>query len=444
MKKTVFFLSLLIGHQAFSQNNIGTTYGNHNDLNASKYQPSELDLGHKHGQIGFNYYLWMGNSAFDYKTVNDIYETGKISNADVDNLLGKLQKKNIFGVGQDYQVLGLALQFKTKSENKIDIGLTVVDKFGLNFLYTDNFLKLTLKGNKQFAGQTVELGPLALNANYRREYVAGTAFNIKGSGKDVGIRVGFRGKYIQGIGSLYMPKGNATMTTDADGKYIDLEFDYKVHTSGLKDFSLFKYNGTGIGFDAGVTFFLSKYLEVVASILDVGAIKYTKNTNTYQKSAKVRYDGMAIDRLFGDNAFNGDSMASIFTPDKTQGDSYSMPLDTKICLEGEIKTSRKDKKDREYVSNAIFFTYIQGLNNMPGATTRPFLSLGYNHDFHKFFDAGVCATMGGYNKYTFGTFFSLNIAHVVKLGFSSDNLMAFIIPGYGTGIDFSTNFSVSF
>ena len=66
---------------------------------------------------------------------------------------------------------------------------------------------------------------------------------------------------------------------------------------------MLKHNGPGLGVDAGVTFFLSKYLEVVASVLDLGAITYKKNTSTYQKAGSARYDGFAIDRLFGDNTF---------------------------------------------------------------------------------------------------------------------------------------------
>ena len=443
MKKLLFLL-LFINNLVLAQNNVGTTYCNHNDLNASKYQPSELDLGSKHVQLGFNYYLWMGNSSFDYKTVNDVYKTGKIDNQDIDHLMGKLKKNNLFGVGQDYQVFGLAVQLKTKSENKIDIGVSVVDKFGLSLRYSDNFMKLVLKGNKQFAGQTVSLGPSILNANYRREYAIASAFNVIGAGEDFGVRVGVRAKYIQGIGSLYMPKGNADMTTDTEGRYIDMDFDYELHTAGLSNFSLFNYNGTGMGLDAGVTVNLTKNFALVASVLDVGAIRYSKNATSYQKAGNARYEGLVIDRLFGGGTPDGDSLADIFTPQITEGSSYTMPLDTKISFQAEFSTKKTDDKDREYVSNAIFLTYIQGLNNMPGATTRPFFSLAYNHDFHKILDAGVMTAIGGYNKFTFGAFFSLNFGHVVKLGFSSDNLMAFVVPNYGTGIDLSTNFSISF
>jgi hypothetical protein len=80
---------------------------------------------------------------------------------------------------------------------------------------------------------------------------------------------------------------------------------------------------------------------------------------------------------------------------------------------------------------------------MPGATTRPFFGLGYNHDFHKFFDAGLSMSVGGYNRFAVGSFFSMNIAQTVKLGFSSDNLSSYVLPRYSTGVDFAVNFSVS-
>ncbi|MFN3405493.1 MAG: DUF5723 family protein [Cytophagaceae bacterium] len=428
----------------FAQNNIGTRYGNHNDLNASKYQPSELDLGDRHGQIGFNYYLWMGNTAFDYKTSNDIYQTGEINNKDIDKMISRLSKNNLFGVGQDYQVLGVAFQLRTESDKRFDVSLSLVDKFALSFLYTDNFMKFALKGNKQFAGQTVNLGPTTVNLSHSREYVVGTAFPILGNEKTLGIRAGLRAKYIQGIAALYMPKGNANMHTEKDGRYIDFSYDYDVYTSGLKNFSAFNFNGSGYGFDAGMTFYLGKNLQVVTSLLDVGSIYYNNNTTNYQNQGGSRYEGLVISNLFGNTRFESDSAQQVFQPNINQNKSFRMPLGTKLCIEGEIKTPRIGKDDREFVSNAIFFTYIQGFNNMPGATTRPFFSVGYNHDFHRVFDGGIMGSIGGFNRYGLGAFLTLKLGKSVKFGLSSDNLVAFVMPEYGTGIDVATNFSISF
>ncbi len=127
---------------ASAQNNMGTRYCNSNDLNASKYSPSELDLGNKHAQIGINSYVWMGNTTFDYKTAKEIYQKGLIQNQDVNKVLSKLNKENLFGAGLDFQLLGVAVQFKTKSEKKYAFSLGVNERSGTSFLFGDNFLKL--------------------------------------------------------------------------------------------------------------------------------------------------------------------------------------------------------------------------------------------------------------------------------------------------------------
>ena len=48
---------------------------------------------------------------------------------------------------------------------------------------------------------------------------------------------------------------------------------------------------------------------------------------------------------------------------------------------------------------------------MPGATTKPFIGAGYKHNFADILDLGVSTSIGGYNAFTIGTFFALNIGH---------------------------------
>lgn len=434
----LIFLSFLFFHQAAAQYNIGTTYGNHNDLNASKYQPSELDLGDKRFQIGFNYYLWMGNSTFNYSNIKKAYDEGNI-----DFLNPNAKKNNVLGAGQDYQLLGIAYQYEKDEDTKYVFGLSVVDKVAMNFFYRDNYLKLALKGNKQFAGQKTDIGSTTVNANYTREYVLSTAMPIFGN-SEKGLRLGLRAKLIQGLAAIYMPKGNASITTEQNGRYIDMDFDYEIYTAGLSNFSFTKGKGLGMGIDAGLTYYVNEHLEISGSLLDLGYLTYKKETRSYSKTGTGRYEGLVIDNLFGGSRQNLDSANAIIDANKTQGKHFNMPLGSRFSFEVEYKTPKKDKGNNRYSSNSIFLTYIQGLNNYPGAITRPFVSLGYNHDFHKFFDGGAMVSVGGYNKVAAGIFFSVNFNQFIKLGLSSDNLLAFVVPKYGTGVDVAANFSISF
>jgi len=249
-----------------------------------------------------------------------------------DEMIGDMKENNIFGVGQDFQVFGLGIQFRSKKDpnKKVDFSLQVVDKFGMNLQYSKNLFSLLWKGNKQFAGQTVELGPLAVNANYSREFVLGSAFNLFGNEEDGGMRMGFRAKYIQGIGAVYMPKSNLSLYTEPEGRYLELSTDYQAYSSGLKDYSAFAMNGTGMGLDLGVTGYLNKHWEFSGSLLDLGQINYKNNNRSFSNNGKIRYEGLIINDLFGSSASPeyADTADNIFTPQETN-QAFKMGLGTK-------------------------------------------------------------------------------------------------------------------
>jgi len=441
MKKTYFILLAFVASYAQAQYNLSTTYCEHNDLNASRYEPSELHLGKKHVQIGSSFYFWIANNALDYGTIKKFRQGTALTDQEIDNFVNNLEEKNQIGAGQDFQIAGIGLQL-----GKMDFSFSAVDKFAMEMNYSQNLMKLVWKGNKQFAGQRTQLGPLSFNAQYTREYALGTAFNIAGN-LEKGIRVGARGKYIQGMASIYMPKSDLYLTTASDGRSIETEFDYKLQTTGIKNFNGMNFNGMGYGVDAGISAHISKHFEVNASVLDFGAVTYNKDVKTYEKKGKYTYEGAVISNFFGDPRYNADSITSLFKPTETSGESYTMNLGTKILLQGELKwggNMDEELEDEEYQGHSIFLTYIQGLNNMPGATTKPYLSVAYNYDLRRMFDFGVSASMGGYNKYAVGAFFAFNFAHIIKFGIGSDNLMPLVQPKLGTGADVSVNLSLAF
>jgi hypothetical protein len=438
MKKLIFIVISFVYLPLFSQYNVSVTYCNHNDINASRYEPSELHLGKKHFQLSGNYYLWAGNNAFHYGLFDKLQKNKELTEADIENLLSSMHPiKNVLGIGQDYQVLGLAFQIKNFA-----LAFSVVDKFAFDFNYTRNFLSLLWKGNKQFAGQNVDLGPISMNAQYTREFVGSTAFNIAGD-MEKGVRLGIRAKYIQGIGAISMPTSELKMYTEPDGRYIDVGFNYHLNISGLSEFDPFKFNGTGLGADIGATFNFSPKFTLDASVLDIGAVTYTQNLKSYAKMGTYRYEGMFVKNFFTKPEVNTDTLSAVFEPVQTEGNQFSVALPTRLLLQGELKLGKKDEESLQS-KHTLFFTYIQGFNQKPGGTKRPYLGVAYNFDLHEFFDIGASAAYGGYNKYAVGAFFSVNLFHRLKFGIGSDNLTPLIIKSSGTGIDVSLNGSISF
>ncbi len=438
--------SLLSYCSVFAQYNLSTTYCGHNDLNGARYEPSELDLGKKkHFQFGMNTYMWFGNTSITYGLFTNIYQ-GK-GNAILDAVNAK-QDLNLLGFGFDVQLGGIAWQFKTKQDKHINFSLTAVDKMGYSFQYGKNLARLVAYGNKQFAGQVLDLGSTNINALYYREYALGTAFPLfgnDGDGEGIGMRFGFRVKYLQGITSAKMTMRKATIFTPEDGSYIETSLDYTFETSGVADFQNFSptaTNGTGYGADIGAALHVGKKIEINASLIDIGAINFNKELATFSKNGTYRYQGQTVGYFFGD--FNLRDSLYFFVPDQTAGNSYSQGLGTRFLLQAEFKTPKVSEKGREYIANAIFVTYVQGFRNVPGATTRPFVSVAYNRDIHKTLDVGLMAGYGGYNQLIGGAFASINILNFLKFGIGSDNIIPMLMKTRGTGVDFQTNFSLTF
>src|SRR6185437_4266660 len=168
MRKLFFILLIVTTFSASAQNNLGAIYSNPSSISSARYFPSMFDLGERKVQVSpFNTYMWTGNTTYNYKTLRDIYNSGTINDDDVNTLISKLKKSNWLGAGAEVQWMAVAFQLKAAQWKKdFTFGFSIEDKAEAALNYSGNMAKLALRGNKQFAGQTVDLAPLSLNASY--------------------------------------------------------------------------------------------------------------------------------------------------------------------------------------------------------------------------------------------------------------------------------------
>jgi Family of unknown function (DUF5723) len=441
---------LLCTMSSRAQFNTGTTYAEHNDMNASRYQPSEMDFGNKQFQVGFNYDFFVGNQFIDYDEIKKYYRENEIDQEDNEVLVFENKGDNIIGFGQNFQLFGFGYQLRTKDNRKLDFAFQIVDKAAGNFDMSETFTTLVFQGNNNstFRGNWVDLGKTQFQLNYYREFAFNVAFPILYRDQDHTFRIGIRPKYIQGIGALKAERSDIHMFTSENGDEIGIKFDYKYQSSGIFQFNPLNSTGSGMGIDLGVTYFINKNFEVVASLLDLGQVKYTKAIKNFEKKGDTTFQGIEAEQLLsGQGAGFEDFVNELqiqFEPTESEGGDFIMALPTRISLEFQYRTPEKKRRDRRYVSNSVYLTYIQGLNSQPGNTMRPYVALGYLHDFHSMFDVGGLVSYGGFNNFALGAFFAVNIMESVKFGMASDNLTAWVLPKEGTGLDISINMSVSF
>ena len=112
--------TFLISFPVLGQYNIGTTYCEHNDLNASRYQPSEMDFGDRKFQIGFNYDFFVGNRYINYDEIRNYYRENEIDQEGNNVLVFENQGDNVIGFGQNFQFFGFGYQHRNKDGKELD------------------------------------------------------------------------------------------------------------------------------------------------------------------------------------------------------------------------------------------------------------------------------------------------------------------------------------
>ncbi len=430
----LFFLVL----SAKAQNNLPVFYDQHWTLHSSKYIPSKLgdDYGTFNATI-MNPYAYLSNSGFDLDNL------GKMDNAKLDKAISQMDATNIFGVGADIDIIGMSYKIKKQDKEYMSFSFFATERIGSNFIYSKDFFDLIWNGNAKFEGRKADL-TLGFNSHWLREYAVGWSMPIEipSVGDDVKIKAGARLKYLQGFGAISFPKSNISLATGIGGRSLLFETDYTMNFAGFDGESAqldpFKSVGSGFGVDLSGTFSFLKVFEASLAVVDIGSVKFKEQTYQYSRRSQIDFQGIPIrDIIKGGGDFNVQKyIETEFKGNQTSAVSFTNPLPTRLILQGEYKTQKSTKKkNREYYDKRACFTYIQGFNNIPGATTKPFFSAGYNHSFNYVFTAGATAQYGGYGRFGFGLNGSLRFGGL-RIGIGTTNILG-TTSLYGSGVDFT-------
>lgn len=434
MKGFCTILLLLISSLVLGQNNLQLQYGFRGSLASAKFLPSTLDLQSKKWQVGLNYKLWISNRALSYGSIKDVQSKGTLSTSDVDLFISQLNKQNRIGFGQDVMLIGLSFNSVIASK-QVAWGISVSDRMTGSFRYPKTLIRLAWKGNKQFEGATIDIAG-SLDARYFREYALTAATNIIHK-DDFRLRVGGSLKYYQGIAAVYMPQNFLKFTTDQDGDFIAFDYNYDVFIAGVEEFDMLKTTGIGYGGNVGASLHYKDRWVFEFGLSDLGRIEYNRNTSLFRGDGSIRFDGIGRDD-FRDLESYADSVVAIYENEVVVGESFAMPLGMRLQLQSVYQLTRDKGK-----SDNVYFTYIQGFRELPGISTRPRFTMGYNQNMLKWLRAGVNVSYGGFNNLTIGGLLAVDVGKS-QFGFMSDDFTGAILPDRGTGVGFGFVYQVTF
>lgn len=450
MKKNLLLLLLLAVTAGTLQAQFNYTQVHNQQTHnlAAAQLPSLLGEDMRTGEIHLlNFYGGFANNFVSAYDLQQLSQSGKLSNEYIDNFLAKTPDQAALWAGLDLPIFNIFFNVNKKGGKPfLSFGLGMREKLDVNFTLNKDLLSLIYKGNKQFADRTVNLSP-SLNMLLYSEYFLAVAGQVKvpdlGPLKTISVKPAARFRILNGMAGIYMPKANIDMYTDPEGRYIDFTTNLQANMSsavdtpdfesalGDVDVQNFKSSGKGFGLDLGVGVSVLDRFRVHLGVTDMGSINFNRNAVNYTKNASYRYEG--VDLNGEGNVVNSGNFDELIQPEKTYN-AFRMPLPTRIVLSGSYLMKKKTRRKVDYYKHNATFVYVQGFRNYLSATKSPALNLGYAYNLANMVNAGVNFTFGGLNRIMGGAHLGFRLG-AVKLGVASNNLLPIVSAKAGRGTD---------
>ncbi|MGM0463640.1 MAG: DUF5723 family protein [Bacteroidota bacterium] len=300
-------------------------------------------------------YLGMSNNLLN---VGNIFQTMEGSDSimtilhpdyDRDRFYRRIGNKAFVSGEMGVQLLGVG--FTVAEDWWLDLGLTAKG-MGRARLPADLFT-LALEGNEGFTGSSVDLTGMGMEAQAYLQTHVGLSRNITDR-----LRVGGRLKLMQGAMSASLMAEELELQVHDDYSHtlnsvVELRlggpFDVALDEDGFIDSIMFRENAGfgeigpsfknfGMGIDLGVEYMLMDNLHLSASIIDLGYMRWGRESFVFRATNNFTFDGIDVsDAITGDRDMDlileefGDSLLNTFEFANSE-EGYTTGLPAKLYL----------------------------------------------------------------------------------------------------------------
>lgn len=240
------------------------------------------------------------HSSFSFNQLFPQNSSG-VRNPDLEGLEKRLHYRNYIGGEFHTQLFGLGYKY-----NEYSFVFTITEKINLPITYPKQIVDLLLSGNASYVGKKVGSKGMGLYFNYYREYALGVSKDY-GSG----LHLGAKAKLLFGKLNISTPKVDIGLTTQDPFHELYFEGELLVNSSlpiivdasnsqlnsvSYNDASpielLFNRKNPGFAVDAGIIYPWTKKIELSASIIDLGFIRWRSNLNQFSGSGDFTFQGI--------------------------------------------------------------------------------------------------------------------------------------------------------
>ena len=329
--------------------------------------------------------------------------------------ISKMAKLNFLNVEMSNEIFGLGFRLK-----KSYFSMNVTNRIQSRLSYSKDLFSFALEGNGgEFLGKRAAFDGLGIDLMSYVEY--GIGYNRDVNDK---LTVGGRVKILSGIANVQTKKSQLGISTDATSFDLTIDGGYQLNTSNLDSSvmndpttlanSAFDFKNFGLALDLGASYRLTNKIELNASLLDLGYIKWANNVTNYASNDfNYKFTGINLNDSLASDKLK-DTLSEIFNQKQTH-DTYTTKLHTKFYLGGK------------YQFNNFFSTSALLYNEIVASKYTAGISLSMNAKVNNWINTSINYSAYGrsYNNIGFG----LNLkGGPVQFYVMTDNIMAIINP----------------
>ena len=363
---------------------------------------------------------------------------------DLEGVIGSLKKDLTFDLNVQEELFFLGFRIK-KGFVSMGIGHQTDARFSLD----KEFMELLWYGNAdpRFFNSMVDFGGTDFSVMSYLQFHLGLSFELNDN-----WTIGGRIKFLKGLGNVDVEKFDATMLTRPDDNTvfaIETTSNIVINTSLMDDFRFFdddfedadefeimdllRQKNNGMAIDLGFRYTGFDRIEIAASIIDFGKIKWTENVINYSTDeVDYNFTGIAYEDINDDSEVFDDLVDELdeqFNFNKTTNE-FKTALATKFYVSGSYTLDEKSQVDALVYGRAVDGRF------------RSAVSLGINRQFNR--TVGIRTTYSIYNQ----KFFNIGLGMSFNLGpiqtyFLADNILTAIDPWRNRSFNFRFGLNVN-
>ena len=376
-------------------------------------------------------------------------------NLKFEEVLNKIDSDDYININTVVEVLSAGLRI----DDKTYVSVGFYEELDLITYLPKDITELVYYGNEPFLNRPFSISELVMKVDMLGVLHAGMSRKV-----DEKLTIGGRLKIYSSSLNIETNNNSGTITATTNNTNIIRQtldnLDAEIRTSGIIDsngdaneFSNDVFSNTllggnlGLGFDVGLTYHFSPQLEFTGSIIDVGFIKYSKNTRNFTAKGNYILDGINFEYNSDDPSDYWEQLEEDFNanvPTEETENTYTSwrPMKINAALKYSFGEKRSKfcytKTHKQYYYNSIGFqihTIMRPLK--PQFSFTSFYEKSFSKNTHTKFTH----TINDYSAAIFGVATSLRVGKLNIFGVL-DNILAVTDVASANNISLNFGFNI--